>query len=385
MSKNSKESERMINVFEPALQKEELEAVRKVFESNWVGKGKVTDRFEADFAQYLRVERSLVRSVSCCTEGLFQSMTLLGIGAGDEVILPTISFVGAANAVASSGARPVFCDVDRRTLNATAEFIEQKISPRTKAVILIHYGGVPCHMDEICELLRKRRIALIEDSACSVASRYRERACGTFGEIGVWSFDAMKILVSGDGGMVYCRTPEMAQCAEEMLYLGLVTKSGFSSVIDKKWWEYETSCYGRRAIMNDISSAIGLEQLKKLSQFIARRKDVHEYYTSALSALDWLQLPPSLPPGLESSYYFYWLQMRPEVRDRLACYLRDNNIYTTFRYYPLHWVKFYGETSRLPNAEAAAETTLCIPLHQSLSDQDLEKITDCIRRFEKVP
>jgi len=373
----------MINVFQPALRQEELQAVLRVFESNWVGKGKVTDQFETEFANYLGVERTLVRSVSCCTEGLFQSVALLGVGPEDEVILPSISFVGAANAIAAAGARPVFCEVSRRTLNATAESIEEKITPRTKAVLILHYGGVPCEMDEICRLLCEKGIYLIEDNACSIASQYRGKPCGTFGDTGVWSFDAMKILVTGDGGMIYCKNAEMAQQVEEQLYLGLLTKSGYSGKADTRWWEFEISCYGRRAIMNDIASAIGTEQLKKLPDFISRRRQIHEFYSQALSDLEWLQTPPDIPRYVQSSYYLYWIQTRADIRDQLAKHLRDNGIYTTFRYYPLHWVKLHGPHPALPNAEEAAQTTLCIPIHQSLSDDDTHKIVDSIREFGK--
>lgn len=371
----------MINVFQPSLGSEELEAVGKVFSSNWIGKGDITDQFESNFSHYIEAERSSIRSVSCCTEGLFQSVTLLGIQAGDEVILPSISFVGAANAIASSGAKPVFCDVDERTLNTTAAYIEARITAKTKAVIILHYGGVPCHMDDICELVKKRGIALIEDSACSVASWYAGRACGTLGDIGVWSFDAMKILVTGDGGMIYCKTQEMAQRAQESIYLGLLAESGFSSKASKKWWEFELSCYGRRAIMNDAASAIGLEQLKKLPRFIARRKEIFSYYNQMLIGQSWLQLPPEIPSHMESSYYLYWIQAQGEVRDELALHLRENGIYTTFRYFPLHRVKLYGMQVSLPNSEAAAESTLCLPIHQSLTDEDLNRIIACIDDF----
>src|SRR5262245_20667333 len=231
----------MINVFQPALGVEELAAVERVFASNWIGKGAVTSQFESAFAEHLSVDRGLVRSASCCTEALFQAMSLLGIGPGDDVVLPTISFVGAGNAVASVGARPIFCDVDPRTLNATAEHLEQSITRSTKAIILLHYGGVPCRMEEIAELAARRGVALVEDSACSVASRYRGRACGTLGDLGMWSFDAMKILVCGDGAMLFCRTPELAQRSEELMYLGLRTKSGFDSKVDAKWWQFEIS------------------------------------------------------------------------------------------------------------------------------------------------
>ena len=372
----------MINVFQPALGAEELSAVRQVFDSNWVGKGAITEQFESLFAKHIGVERALVQSVTSCTEGLFQSMILLDIGPGDEVILPTISFVGAANAIVSCGAKPVFCDVDKRTLNPSARHIEEKITTKTKAVIILHYGGVPCHMEQICDLVKQFNIALIEDSACSVASRVAGQACGTFGDIGIWSFDAMKILVTGDGGMIYCRNAELAKRAEELLFLGLQTKSGFASQARTRWWEFEISLPGRRGMMNDITSAIGIEQLKKLPAFIARRQEIHHYYNQAL-ALDWLQLPPEIPAHMESSYYFYWIQTAPRLRDQLASYLREHDIYTTFRYYPLHWVKFYGTITSLSNVEVAANSTLCLPIHQSLSNDDLAKIVASIYQFGK--
>jgi len=286
----------MINLFQPALGTEELAAVGQVFDSNWVGKGALTDQFESKFADHIGVERALVQNVSSCTEGLFQSMALLDIGPGDEVILPTISFVGAANAIVACGATPLFCDVDKRTLNPTARQIEEKITPKTKAVILLHYGGVPYQLEQICDLLKQFNIPLIEDSACSVASRVAGQACGTFGDIGIWSFDAMKILVTGDGGMIYCQNPELVQRAEELLFLGLQTESGFASQVSTRWWEFEVSRPGRRATMNDITSAIGIEQLAKLPAFIARRQEIHHYYDEMLK-LDWLQLPPKIPVG----------------------------------------------------------------------------------------
>lgn len=372
----------MINVFQPALGNEEVEAVRQVFASNWVGKGKITQQFERAFGDFVGVSPQQVRSINSCTEGLFQAMALLDIGPGDEVILPSLSFVGAANAIAASGARPVFCDVDPRTLNATAEHIEACLSPHTSAVLLLHYGGAPCDMDPICALVEAKGIALIEDSACSVASAWHGRACGTLGDIGVWSFDAMKILVTGDGGMVYCRDPQKMARLERLIYLGLEQNSGFAQAEQgarSGWWAFEVSEFGRRSIMNDVAAAIGLEQIKKLPAFIERRRQICAFYDAALRDLDWLQTPPALPSDAESSYYFYWVQS-PD-RDRLAAHLREQGIYTTFRYYPLHRVRAYGSSAHLPNAELAAETTLCLPLHQALSDDDLTRIAGAVSEF----
>jgi aminotransferase len=311
-------------------------------------------------------------------------MQLLGLNPGDEIVMPTISFVGAGNAVAGNSLRPVFCDVDARSLNPTVKMIEKCLTPRTKAVLVLHYGGVPCAMDEIGDLTRRRNLLLIEDSACSVASSFDGRCCGTFGDIGAWSFDAMKTLVTGDGGMVYCRTTEMSKAMEKALYFGLTDSSGYTNPVDSRWWEFEISSFGRRAITNDIASAIGLEQLKKLACFIDRQHTIHDTYNRELSDLGWIELPPPIPERARSSYYLYWIQMAPERRDRLAQFLRTRGIYTTFRYHPLHWVKRYGANTRLPNAEYAANRTLCLVLHQSLSASDVGRVVESIRQFGRT-
>jgi aminotransferase len=250
--------------------------------------------------------------------------------------------------------------------------------------MILHYGGVPADLDPIVELTRRRGLTLVEDSACSVSSRYKGKACGTFGDFSSWSFDAMKILVTGDGAMVYCRKPEDAQRAEEQIYLGLVSKSGLSNAqtVKGKWWEFSISGFGRRAIMNDVSSAIGLVQLGRLPRFIARRRQVHEAYDRALADLSWLQRPPAIPAHCESSYYFYWVQTeRQQVRDELAVHLKSDGVYSTFRYFPLHWVEKYGCSEPLPNTERAANTTLCIPIHHSLTDAEIGQVVESIRRF----
>lgn len=372
----------MINVFQPSLGDEELNRIKEVFESNWLGKGKLTDEFEANFADHLKTARERVLSANCCSEGLFASMNMFDIGSGDEVIMPTVSFVGAGNAVLASGADLVLCDVDPRTLNARACDIEKKLTDRTKAVMLIHFAGVPCEMDEILALTERHGLILIEDSACSVASSYKGRACGTMGDMGMWSFDAMKILVCGDGAMLYFKNSTVREKAEKWFYFGLESKSGYSNSVDSKWWEYDVSCFGHRAIMNDVTAAMALEQLKKLPDFIERRREISSMYSSLLRNLNWLDVPPELPSYCVSSYYFYHIQLKKNgLRDALAKFLRENGIYTTFRYYPLHRVKHYKIEGAFPNADFAADNTLLLPLHQGLKNEDIEKIAGLIKLF----
>ena len=297
----------MISIFQPQLGEEELNAIKKVFASNWIGKGKVTDQFEQDFASFIKSPRENFISANCCTEALFQALKIFEIGSGDEVIVPSVSFVAVANAVLDCGAKLVFCDVDPLTLNATAELIEQKITKKTKAIFLLHYS-VPCELDAILKLAELHNIKIIEDTASSPFSTYKGKATGTFGDIGTWSFDAMKILVAGDGSMVYCKTKDIAEKMSRLLYLGLKTASGFSNKVDNKWWEFDIDCYGRRAIMNDIGSAIGVEQLKKVPQFLEARKKVYDFYDQNLKNLDWLTTQTYIPAHTTISYYFYRIQ-----------------------------------------------------------------------------
>ncbi len=372
----------MINVMQPTLGREELDALEKTFASNWIGKGPRVAEFEEKYAEGLKTTREHVLSTNCCSEGLFSSMYLFGIKPGDEVILPTISFVGAGNAVCAAGAKMVLCDVDPRTLNARAEDIEKVITPKTKAILLLHYGGIPCEMDEIMALAEKHHLTVIEDCAAGICSSYHGRPLGTFGDMAMWSFDAMKILVCGDGAMLHFKDPEMKKKAEKYLYFGLTAKSGYENSVADKWWEFDVSCFGHRAIMNDVTATMALEQYKKLPVYMEKRAHVHAYYDEHLRDLPWIDLPLPIPAENTTSYYFYHIQITNGLRDQLAKYLRERGIYTTYRYFPLHRVPGYGVTEgSFPNADYAADHTLCLPLHQSLTDEELALIVDTIHEF----
>lgn len=374
----------MINVFQPTLGQEELDRLKQVFESNWIGKGKLVSKFEETFAAHIGSPKGNVLTTNCCSEGLFSSMHLCDIHPGDEVILPTISFIGAGNAVCANGSKMVLCDVDRRTLNTRAYDIEKCITSKTKAILLLHFGGIPCDMDEIMDLADAYKLKVIEDCAAGVCSSYRGKALGTFGDIGMWSFDAMKILVCGDGACLHFRDPELREKASKWLYFGLETKSGYENSVAQKWWEFDISCFGHRAIMNDVTAAIALEQYKKLPTYMEKRALVHEYYNKNLSNIDWLDLPLPMADDCKSSYYFYHVQVKNGKRDRLAKYLRENDIYTTYRYFPLHRVEGYHVDGVFPGADYAADSTLCLPMHQSLSDDDVALVVQKIREFGKI-
>ena len=343
----------------------------------------MTKKFTENIAKKIGVERDNIETVSCCTEGLFQSMKLLNIGKGDEVIIPSIHFIGAINAIISSGAKPIFCDVNKRTLNTESKYIEEKITDKTKAVLLLHYGGLPCDFDEIKELCDKHNILIIEDNANSPLSTYKNVNTGILGDIGVWSFDSMKQIVMGDGGLIYCKNKNFINDIKQETYLGLMSESGFSNSVDKKWWEFDIDRPGRRAIINDIQAAMGLEQLKKIDKFISIRQNIHDIYNKELIGLEWLYTPKEIPKNKKSSYYMYHIQLKDsDDRDSLARYLKNKGVYTTFRYYPLHWVKYFKYEGNLSNADYIAKHTLCLPLHQSLTESDYSYIIKTIEGYK---
>lgn len=366
----------MINAFQPSLGEEELAAVREVFAASWVGRGDKVAEFEAAFAAHLGVTDDHLASLNSCTAATFLATQLAGAGPGTEVVVPTVSFVGAGNAAAAHGARPVFCDVDPRTLNATVADVEAVLTPLTRAVLLLTYAGYPGDVAEIAELCRDRGVALIEDSACSVASRAGDRACGTFGDFGVWSFDHGKVVVTVDGGMLYARDPEHAARAAKLAYFGLEQFSGFNQakVRHTRWWEFEVSSFSPRLLMNDMMAAMGLVQLRRLPDFLRRRREIVSRYDRELAGLTDLVLPPPPPAHHATSHYMYWVQMDARIRDMVARDMYERGVYTTFRYPPLHRVPAYGSDASLPAAEWAAEHTLNLPLHQALTDDDVDLV-----------
>lgn len=371
----------MIPIYSNSLGVEELDAVRKVFDSKWIGRGRECDLFEKELADMWKTEDVLL--TNCCSAAINISLRSLGISAGDEVIISSLNFVAIANTVMELGAVPVFADVDPLYFNILPSEIDRLKSARTKAVFMLHYGGHPADFDEIEDACGKN-IAVLEDSANSVLSLYKSRYCGTLGAAGVFSFDAMKTLVMGDGGALVIQNSEMRERAKILRYLGLSerTVTGIDSMKQgaSRWWEFEVEEPSGRFISNDILAAIGRVQLKRIPQFIERRKQVWQIYQSAFSSIPEIETPPEPLKDTTGSYYLYWIKLRKN-RDALARHLIDNGIYASFRYFPLNLVKKYGSSAILKNALELKEIALNLPIHQNLTDYDIDKIIECVKKF----
>ncbi len=371
----------MIQIFSNSLGEDELSAVRGVLATKWLGRGKECENFEKELSTYFGVPETLL--FNCCTSAIYALLRAYGIGKGDEVIISTVNFVAVASAVLELGAKPVFADVDPAYYNILPSEIARLKTKKTRAVFILHYGGHPAPFDEL-KAAAGKDVLIFEDSANSVASKYKGTHCGALGDGGVFSFDAMKILVMGDGGALIMKDETLRRRAKALRYLGYGegVASGTEAAKSGKlrWWEYDVEEFSGRFISNDIQASMGRVQLKKLPGFIARRKQIWDFYQSRKKNIPGLTLPPEPLPQTSGSYYLYWVKA-PGKRNELAAFLKEKGIYTTFRYFPLHLVKFYGDKSRLPNAEDMNENALNIPVHQNLTDSEIEQIAGAIRQF----
>ncbi len=374
----------MIQIFSNSLGDEELKAIERVFQSKWLGMGPECAAFEEELGAHFGTKNVLL--INNCTAAIYLSLKALGIGAGDEVIVSSANFVGVANGIIELGAKPVFADVDPDYYGIIPSEIERLKTKKTKAVYLLHYGGHPLPFDDIKKVCGDK-IYIFEDSANSVASKYKNAYCGTLGDAGVFSFDSMKTLVMGDGGALILKDSNALDRAKSLRCHGFAanTTSGVNAMKSgtQRWWEYDLVGTSGRFISNDILAAIGRIQLRKLASFIDRRKQIWDFYQKEFKNLKGAVIPPEPRPGTTSSYYLYWLRI-PKRRDELANFLKTREIYTTFRYFPLHQVKFYGANTRLPNAEQMNEITLNLPVHQNLTNSEIEKIAAEVKSFFKA-
>lgn len=368
----------MINVFGSSVGAEEIDAVADVMRSQWMGFGSTVEAFEQRFRQ--RRELDDFAMVDSGSNALLMAVTLLDLPAGSEVIVPSFTWVSCAQAVILAGCRPVFCDVDTATMNVTAEHVEQRITPRTAAVMVVHYAGLTVDLDPI----RALGFPVIEDAAHAVVSTYKGRPCGGVGDIGIFSFDAVKNLAVGEGGGITALDSDRMHRARRLRYCG-IGKSGFeaaasSAAGSSRWWESTVGEPFIKMLPTNISAAIGLVQLDRIDDLQARRAELWGLYDTLLGGDERIALPVGRSPFGEHSYFTYCIKV--DRRDELARHLLDHDVYTTLRYPPMHLYTTYGQTDvRLPNCELLNETALNIPLHPRLTDEDVERVCELVVGF----
>lgn len=367
----------MISVFGSSVGQEELTEVASCLDAQWMGAGPKVDAFEKRFAARLGLPNFAM--LDSGSNALYLAVQLLDLPRGAEVVLPAFTWIACAQAVVLNGCVPVFCDVDPDTQNVTADTIRPRLSARTGAVMVVHYAGKPVDMAPILAL----GLPVIEDAAHAVDSTQNGVACGAIGDVGIYSFDAVKNLATPEGGGITVRDPARFERARALRYCG-IAKSGFAaSASGSRWWEYAVQGVAPKMLSNDVCAAIGLVQLDKLDRNQARRRRIWDTYQRELAGLERVRRPVEAAPGERHSYFTYCIRVDgPGARDRLAQHLYRQGIYTTLRYHPLHLNPIYGSTEPLPVSEALNETALSLPIHPQLSDDDVDRVLEAIRAFE---
>lgn len=370
----------MIQLFKPFMDEEEVQAVGEVLLSGWIGLGPKTAEFERQLANYIGVPHMV--ALNSATAALDLALRLLNIEEGDEVIVPTMTFVSTAHVVIYNRAKPVFADIDANTLNLDLDDVARKITPRTKAIIPVHYGGRPVDIDRLREVAGA--IPIIEDAAHACGSEYKGRKCGSLGDLACFSFQAVKNLATGDGGALALNDKAMADRAKRLRWLGIDKGTWDRTEGNHAYlWDYSVNEIGFKSHMNDISAAIGLVQLRKLAKMNGRRREIVQRYNEGLSDLPWIQLPPQDTPDSKSSWHIYQIQV--DCRDDLNAFLGQQGIGTGVHYRPIHTYKCYGNQPPLPNAERAFSRVLSLPMHPGLTDDDIDYIVDQFHSFAIVP
>src|SRR4030067_2424019 len=360
-----------IKVSQGQLGKEELAEVKEAFEYGYYGMAYKTLEFEEALRKYLGAK--YVIAVNNCTSALHLAIDALGIGKGDEVITPSLTFVGAFQAISATGATPVPVDIYPDTLLIDIEDLRRKITPRTEAIMPVHYAGNPCDLDAMAKIAGERKLRIIEDAAHAFGSSYKGRKIGSFGDIICFSFDSIKNITCGEGGAVICQQPELADILSQKRLCGMKRPSQGSTEWKERVPSVEVNTQGYRYHMSNINAGIGLAQLKKIDSFIARRRDICRKYDRAFKNVPQINC-------LSINYdnvapHIYVIRVKNGLRDKLMEYLKNLDIETGINYRPNHLHKFYSHLeASLPETEKAYKEMLTIPLHCGLSDDDVDKV-----------
>ncbi len=375
------------------LGKEEEREVLKVLRSRWLSTGPVTEKFEKAFSEFLGGGEAI--AVSNGTAALHLALASLGLSEGDEVILPSFTFVATANAVLYTGAKPVFADIlGYENLNISPGEIEDKITRKTKAIMVMHYGGYPCDMGAILKIARRYGLPVVEDAAHAPGSEYRGKKCGTIGTLGCFSFFSNKNLVTGEGGVVFTRDKALAERVRTMRSHGMKTLSWDKHRGHLSSYDIDTLGYNYRT--TEIQSALGLIQLKKLERNNQRRRRLVEIYRQELQPAPGIFLPFLHRQG-NYSYHLFPILVAPESgvhsldrRDQLMQQLRDARVQTSIHYPPVHLFSLYRKRfgykkGMLPKTEEMSRRVVTLPLHPRMEGADAtwvgRKIREIARRW----
>ena len=357
-----------IPVYQPYLGGNEKLYVSECLDSNWISsRGSFVEKFEKLFADYVQISHA--STVSNGTVALHVALEALGIKAGDEVIVPTFTYVASVNTILQTGAKPVFVDSLQETLQIDPEAIKRKITNRTRAVMAVHLYGYPCDMERITEICKSNNLLLIEDCAEALGSKIGDRHVGTYGDIATFSFFGNKTLTTGEGGMVISNDIELIE------KVNLLKSQAVSP--EKEYWHSELGFNYR---MTNICAAIGVAQLENLDEILRRKREIAEFYQTNL-----IELPLRHHKGVPNLTHSYWMNSiildEPEHRDSLRTYLSEKGIETRPFFYPATSFAHCYIDEVFPVAESMSKRGINLPSFPSISNEELERIHMMIRAY----
>ena len=369
----------------PRIEEDEIEEVVASLRSGWLGTGPKVAQFQSDFRDYFGSKHAI--ALNSCTAGLHLSLLAAGIGPGDEVITTPLTFAATANSIVHVGARPVFADVELPSMNIDPDAIEAAITPRTKAVIPVHFAGRPCDMSRILEIARGHGLIVIEDAAHAIESRYHGWKVGNIGDFTCFSFYVTKNIITGEGGMVTTNDDDWAEFIRIHSLHGL-SKDAWKRYSDDGFKHYQVVAPGYKYNMMDIQAAIGIHQLKKIGQYHLRRREIWGRYDEAFAELP-VEIPPPEEPDTLHARHLYTLLLRLDEigasRDEFQERLHRMNIGTGIHFVALHLHPYYAETYEycpedFPNALYVSERTISMPLSAKLTDSDVASVIEAVQR-----
>jgi dTDP-4-amino-4,6-dideoxygalactose transaminase len=375
----------MIPVARPSIGEEEQVAVLQVLRSGWITQGPRVAEFECAFAAYVGCRHAI--AVSSCTTALQLALLVQGIGPGDEVICPSLSFIATANSIASTGATPVFADIDPKTYNLDPAQVEALITERTRAILVVHQIGLAADMDALSTIARRHGLPIIEDAACAIGSTYNSELIGRpIGRMACFSFHPRKILTTGEGGMITTDEDELAErlrrLRQHAMSLSDVARHNARTIATET---YDEVGYNYR--MTDMQAAIGLVQLDRLPAFLARRRALAAHYTEALQSLEWLQCP-TVPANCEHNYQSYMIRLvdgTPSMRDSIMQTLLERNISTRRSIMAIHREAPYRSSrweASLPVTNLVADTGFILPLYHQMTELDQDYVIEALRAIK---
>lgn len=367
----------MIPVQRPHLGPEELDAVSRVFDSRWLGMGAVTREFEEALKPYVGARH--VIAVNTGTSALHLALDALGLKRGDEVVVPSLTFVACIQAIRATGATPVFCEVGLSTLTMDVNDALDAMTGRTRVIMPVHYGGEVCDMDGLMAAAHDRGITVVDDAAHAFGSTYRGRLVGQLADVSCFSFDPIKNITCGEGGAVTTDNDDLAQKMIPKRILG-IDNDTWARYRNQRSWAYQVVTPGWRYHLSNINAAIGLAQLKRFDQYRSRKREIVRRYDDVFRTIEGLGV---IEHHLADTFpFFYIVRVLSDRRDALVNHLKERGVATGVHYIPNHLHPLFSDQKRsLPLTERLYREIVTLPLYYEMTDSDVETVIDGVRGF----